>query len=100
MKKSVLALALGLCLVTVAVRAAPVPQEALDKDFTACMGGEDPDKDTQRRDYCLCVRDQMKNWTLDEYGEVAAAGAQTQDAKQAPAQLKTIAKTCIDQVLK
>ncbi len=49
----------------------PVPEYALDKDFTSCMGGEDPAKDPPRRDYCNCIRDSMKGWTMEEYGQMA-----------------------------
>jgi hypothetical protein len=82
-----------------AAHADTVPEYALDKDFTACMGGETPQKDPQRAQYCNCVRDSMKSWSVQEYEQVASEGAKAHDAAQEPAKLQDIAKACITKVL-
>jgi hypothetical protein len=94
-------IALSLLLSCATAQAEPVPEYALDKDFQNCMGGEAPQKDPQRAEYCNCIRDSMKGWSLDEYGAVATeeskAGGSTQNVPQKIAEL---AKSCIAKVMK
>jgi hypothetical protein len=99
MTKTVLAVFLGALLPVSAVLADPIPPYMLDKDFTSCMGGENPQQDTQRRDYCLCVRDSMKDWTLEEYGQTAMEESKAHSAAQEPAKLQALAQACIAKVM-
>jgi hypothetical protein len=92
----ILVLLLG---ITIDARAEPVPEFALDKDFQNCMGGETPQQDAQRAQYCNCIRDSMKGWSLDEYGSVAEQ-SKTVSTQQAPKPLMDIAQACISKVLK
>ncbi len=101
MKKHLLVF--GLCLMASVAHADStlVPDDALDTDYKACMGGNTPDPDPQRKEYCLCIRDSMKNWTVDEYAETALQGAKApHDAEHQPPKLQDVAKACIDKVLK
>jgi len=78
----------------------PVPKEALDQDFSACMGGETEQKDPQRAEYCNCVRDGMKRWDTQSYANVAQQAAQNPTTENAPAKITELAKTCISKILK
>jgi len=99
MTKTVLAIFLGALLSVTTALAEPIPDYVLDKDFISCMGGENPEQDPQRREYCLCVRDSMKSWTLEEYGQTAEEETKAHTAAQEPGRLQDIAKACIAKVL-
>ena len=99
MTKTMLAVFLGVLVLASAAFADPIPAYVLDKDFTSCMGGENPEQDTQRRDYCLCVRDSMRNWSLEEYAQVATGESKAKTAAQEPVQLQLIAKACIAKIV-
>ena len=76
-----------------------VPAEALDKDFTACMGGQSPQQDPERGEYCTCIRNTMKDWSVEQYEQVAMEGSKAKTADQEPQKLQEIAKVCISKVL-
>lgn len=99
MMKTALVICLAMVIGVSAAQAEPIPDYVLEKDYTSCMGGETPQQDPARQQYCLCIRDSMKNWTLDEYGQVATEGAKAHEAGQEPAQLQDIAKQCIAKAL-
>jgi hypothetical protein len=103
MKRNVAAVSLGLMLAMVAtfaaVSASPVPEYALDKDFQNCMGGETVLQSPQRAQYCNCMRQGMKNWDLDTYGNVALEQSKARDAQQVPAQIAEMARGCLANAL-
>ncbi|MDP9127390.1 MAG: hypothetical protein M3N08_03900 [Pseudomonadota bacterium] len=76
------------------VSAQTIPPAVLDKDFATCMAGADLHKDFRRREYCACIRDSERNWTLDTYGRVALEASKARDAAHMPAQLQEIARVC------
>lgn len=94
-------LSLILTLAAATAHAEAIPEYALEKDFQNCMGGESPQKDPQRAEYCNCVRDGMRSWSLDEYGAIATQESKNGgSAQNAPAKLTDLAKACISKVLK
>lgn len=76
-----------------------VPAYALEKDFENCMGHENPQKNPERAEYCDCVRNSMKDWSMEAYGQLAMEGAKAKNASEEPAQLQEIAKACVTKVL-
>lgn len=78
-----------------AVRAEPIPDYALDKDYENCLG--DQPNDHERKAYCACVRDGMRSWDLESYGGMAMEQIKT---GKPSAQIETLAKGCIEKVLK
>ena len=54
-------------------------------------------QDSQRAQYCSCVRNGMRGWDEQTYEQIIAEQAKSQ---QTPAQLDALAKSCIDKVLK
>lgn len=89
------------CMFSVALaHAEPVPETALDHDFTACMGGMSPQQDYQRAAYCNCIRDRMQGWDLDTYGNVAMEQSQAGTTKQVSQKIQDVAQECIAKVLK
>ncbi len=97
MKKIVGIMLLGL-LASGTAQAEPVPTYVLDKEFTNCMGGEDPQQSADRAAYCTCIRNKMAGWDVDTYG--AAATEQMQSGGKPTASLSDMAKECVAQVLK
>jgi hypothetical protein len=81
-----------------AAHAEPIPEYVLDHDYVTCMGGENPAKDPQRANYCACVRDSMRSWSLETYGAVAEAQSKAQNAQQVPSQIATLAKFCMQKI--
>jgi hypothetical protein len=79
---------------------AELPDYVLDRDYQNCLGvGE---VDPQRAEYCTCVRNAMRSWDIDTYGNVATQATTTANlgaSAQPPAQLSDIAKACIAKVL-
>jgi hypothetical protein len=91
MRNFVLILA-GLCLFAAAAHAEQMPDNLLQKDYDNCMGGE---KDPQREQYCECVRNGMRSWTVDEYGNVAT---EAKNSSATPAAVEALAKSCLAQI--
>lgn len=77
------------------VAAEPIPDYALNKDYENCLG--DQPNDHERQAYCHCVREGMRGWDLDTYGDIAMQQIKT---GKAPAQIEMLAKGCVDKVLK
>jgi hypothetical protein len=99
MKRAVFAAFLLILVASAGLRAEPIPEMVLDKDFTSCMGGETPEKDPQRAQYCQCVRDSMKNWSLEDYQQLAEQESKARNAQEMPASLQEIAKACITKIM-
>lgn len=76
----------------------PIPDFMLEKDYAACMGGENPAQDPTRNNYCLCIKNSMKNWDLNAYENLLMQ--QANDPQQIPAQLQQLAKACIEITLR
>jgi hypothetical protein len=89
-----------LLLLSSALRAEPVPEDMLDHDYTACMGGETATTDSERNAYCNCVRDQMRTWDTDAYASLAMEQSRAQTGDQIPQKITDMAKYCIAKVLK
>lgn len=96
MKKSLRLLAFGFCCMAGVAHAELMPDEYLQKDYDNCMGGQTAHTDPQRGQYCECVRNGMRQWTVDEYGAIAT---EAKDTKGTPDQVAALAKTCISQAL-
>ena len=80
------------------VRAEPIPDYVLDRDYVSCMGGEHQDQ--ERAAYCSCVRDGMRGWDLETYASIAMEQSKAASAQQVPQKIGDIAKACINKVLK
>lgn len=80
-------------------RAEPVPADVLDHDYASCMGGTSPEQDPQKAAYCNCIRDGMRSWDLDTYGELATQQSNAQNAQQVPQKIQDLAQACIHKVL-
>jgi len=93
MKNALCLLVFGFCALANAAHAEAIPEPYLQKEYDSCMGG---DKDPQRAQYCECVRNGMRSWTVDQYGAVAT---EAKEGKGTPDQVAALAKTCIAQVL-
>lgn len=78
-------------------QAEAIPAEVLDKDYKSCLGGENPEAD--RVAYCACVRDGMRGWDLDTYGNIAMEQSKAHNAQQVAPQIDQLARTCIEKVL-
>ena len=76
------------------IATAPIPQAAIDKYYKDCMGGETPQTNPQRAQYCQCVLGELAR--MDD-SDVAA---QAQSPSSATAKMEAMAKSCIDKVLK
>lgn len=98
MSRSAVIFALTVLLITTAAQAETVPEYALDRDYTSCMGGETAQKDPQRNEYCNCVRDGMRSWDLETYSSVAMEQSKSQN--QPTAKIEELAKGCISKILK
>jgi hypothetical protein len=97
--KKVFALVIGGIFFAHPVLAEPIPDYVLDKDFISCMGGENPEQNIQRRDYCVCVRNGMKAWSMEQYGQMALAESKgITSAAQEPPLLQQLAQACIAKV--
>jgi hypothetical protein len=94
-----LALFLLACLFAAPVRA-EVPDDMVNKDFASCMGNATPASDPERAQYCNCIRDGLRKWDLNAYGETALEQSKAGNAQQVPAQLSALASECIHKVLK
>lgn len=70
--------------------------EDLQKDFDNCMGGEKAADQPERAHFCTCVRDGMKYWTVDDYGNQAMEAKETQ---KAPEKLAELSKRCLSESL-
>lgn len=82
------------------VQAEPVPGHVLDRDYLSCMGGQNSKQDPVRSTYCNCVRDGMRGWSLEEYGEIAQQQQKAYSAEQVPAKIKDIAEACVKKMTK
>jgi len=91
---------MALSLVSITLPAwAELPSEVLDKEYTACAGDG---QDLQRRAYCACVRDEMRNWTEQDYMDTAQGAAASNNGGSGgitPAKLTEVAKECIAKTL-
>ncbi len=76
---------------------AELPEEALNKDYQACMGG---DNDPERAEYCGCIRDQMRGWDLATYQALATQEAGAASGAPIPEKISDLAKTCMAKVLR
>jgi len=96
MKKIVILMGLFLALIAFPARA-ELPPEVLDKEYEACAGDG---QDAQRDAYCACVRDQMRNWTEQDYMDTAQAASASHGASAVtPSKLTEVAKECIAKTL-
>lgn len=78
---------------------AQTASQSADALTQSCMGGEDPQKDPERAQYCACMRESMANWTDEDFKQVAAEAAKAHSAGQEPTKLQELAKACITKVL-
>jgi len=85
---------------TSTVRAEPIPDYVLDKDYSSCMGGTDAAADAARDAYCNCVRDGMRSWDLESYANIALEQSKSANPQAAPPKIEELAKECIAKVLK
>ncbi len=77
---------------------AETQDEMLQKTYQSCIGN---DTDPNREAYCACVRDGMRHWSMDDFGEVAGQMAASPDAtKTPPDKIAALAKECISKVLR
>jgi hypothetical protein len=99
MIRVVLLLVLGLALLPLSAKA--MPDEYLQKDYENCMGGQSEQQVPDRAQYCVCVRDGLRQWTIDDYGAIATEAQQKQGQANAPVpvQVAALAKSCIDKIL-
>jgi uncharacterized membrane protein len=74
------------------VYADTVPEEVTRIDYEKCVGD---DKSPEKIQYCNCIRNATGQWSMEEYGEVAAEAEQTQ---KAPQKLVDMARTCLAQI--
>jgi hypothetical protein len=78
----------------------PMPDEYLQKDYENCMGGETPQSSPERAQYCQCIRDGMRHWTVDQYGSAATQLAQSQGkGGSEPSSVLGLAKSCMQKAL-
>lgn len=99
MTKALKVSGLAIMLLALPAHAEPIPQYVLDHDYVSCMGGATPQKDPERAEYCACVRDGMKSWDLDTYGNVAMAQQKASNAQQVPEKIEELAQSCIQKIL-
>lgn len=83
----------------VPVFAESVPQEALDKDYEACMGGQTEQEAPDRSEYCNCVRTGMQHWDADIYSNAVTEQAQAGMARVASSKVEELANTCLAKAL-
>ena len=79
-------------------QATPVSDDILNGEYKSCMAGEDPQKSPERHQYCLCVRDSMKGWSMEAYGKLAEEESKATDAAHMPDQLKQIGNACMAKI--
>ena len=73
-----------------------VPDYALDKDYENCMGGETAAANPERNKFCGCARDEMRQWSLDQYGAAASEQAKnSNDTSKVIDVVGEIAKVCM-----
>ena len=77
-------------------RAELMPDEALQKDYDNCMGGKTAEEEPEHAQYCDCVRDGMRKWSVDDYGAVAT---EAKTSQATPDKIADLAKGCISQIL-
>ena len=97
MKSIVCLLAFGFCWIAALAHAEALPPEVLNSEYQNCMGGESNAKAPMRANYCACVIDKMKSWTMEESLGLAQ---QIQGSQQPPDKIAALAKSCIDQVMR
>ncbi len=92
------ALLLLACAVLVSpVRAEPIPETVLDHDYASCMGEVTAQQDPRRGAYCACVRDRMRRWDLDTYGNIAMEQLRSGNS-QPPQKVRELAQECMAQI--
>ncbi len=82
-----------------AAHAENVPESERDALVKSCMGGESPQQDPQRAEYCNCMRDSTKDWSAEDFKQTADESAKAHDASQESPKLQEAAKACITKVL-
>ena len=97
MKRRAILGGLMIMLWIVPAHAGGLPDDILDKDYQACMGGTN---EPQRAAYCTCIRTSMQNWDLDAYAEMSTNISRAGDSAQLPAQLTQLAQECIAKTLR
>ena len=86
-----------LAILPYAAHAEQIPDYVLQRDYETCMGGENPQQDIQRSQYCSCVRNGMRSWDADAYASLLLEQAQTQEIA---VPVQELAKICAEKVLR
>jgi hypothetical protein len=89
-------MALAMFSLASAAHAGPIPEYMLQKDYENCLGGQTPQQDPERAQYCSCIRNGMRGWSEETYAALLIEQARTQTL---PPQIEALGKACVEKVM-
>src|SRR6185312_6496341 len=76
-------------------QAEPIPENVLNKDYVSCMGGQTASENRDRAQYCMCIRDNMKDWDLETYAKLAQQQSKMANPQDVPEKIQELARQCM-----